>query len=182
MRHPVTGSAQGLCLPIHLRVDMRRVQQLSDILPINIASLKSRSNYRFHPVRGQVLAVIKQHHVHDEACYVVRRADGTPLSAPALRTHCAAVHMVIVPAAQPPVSALFELRSFMTTCLPSLVRDARKKDHDSAATSDTAKTTVRKRTGGACCATIPTGTRAAQEDSGAVAASAGKRTRRGARR
>jgi hypothetical protein len=36
--------------------------------------------YRFHPLRTHSLPVVRLYDFHDEAYYVVRRADGRPLA------------------------------------------------------------------------------------------------------
>ncbi|MBN3786034.1 hypothetical protein G3N94_03870 [Burkholderia sp. Ac-20353] len=46
--------------------------------------------YRFHPLVGERLAVVRLHYVNDEPCYVIRRSNGTTVSVPAWMTELAA--------------------------------------------------------------------------------------------
>ena len=119
--------------------------------------------------------MVRLYYVHDETHYVVRRADGTPLSVPAWMTRPEAAYIEIVPAARLPVRVLIELRRFIVTCLSSPVHDAREGDHDATATSDTPTTTLRREnTGGSRRPTSARSTGAAETGAGAVAAGAGQ--------
>ena len=52
--------------------------------------------YRFHPLAGESLAVVRLHYVYGEPCYVVRRPDGTTVSVPAWMSELAAGEACIV--------------------------------------------------------------------------------------
>ena len=120
--------------------------------------------------------------MHDEAHYVVRRADGTPLSVPAWMMRPEAAFTEIVPVARLPVPVLLELRRLTVTCLSSRVHDACEEDHDAAATSDTPTATLRRTSGGSRRPTPAGGTSAAATGTGAVDAGAGQDDQRGAQR
>ena len=125
--------------------------------------------------------MVRLYYVDDEAYYVVRRADGTPLSVPAWMTRPEAAYTEIVPAARLPVRVLIELRRFTVTCLSSPVHDAREGDRDATVTSDTSTPTLRRDTGRSRRTTPARRTRAAETGAGAVAAGAGQDDQRGGR-
>ena len=119
--------------------------------------------YTFHPLCGVCCPVIRLHFVHEEACYVVRRANGMPLSVPVWMTQPEAAQIKIVCEPRLPVSALLDLRRLTTTCLSSFASSESKGGHDEAA-SDTATATVRRQqtisstatTAGSAAASWPT--------------------------
>ena len=120
--------------------------------------------------------------MHDEVHYVVRRADGTPLSVPAWMTRPEAASTEMVRVARLPVPVLRELHRVTVTCLSSRVHDAREEDHDAAATSETPTTTLRRDPGGSRHTTVSGGPRPAATSAGAVDAGVGQDDRRGAQR
>ena len=71
---------------------------------------------------------------HDEVYYVVRRADGTPLAAPAWMTRPEAAHAKIVSVARLPIRVLLELRRVNVTSLSSSVHNVHEEDHDAVST------------------------------------------------
>ena len=95
-------------------------------------------------MRTHSLPVVRLYELHDEAYYVVRRADGTPLAVPAWMTRPEAAYAKIVSAARLPVRVLLELRRVTVTCLSSRVHNVPEEDHDAAAPSKTPTTTVRR--------------------------------------
>src|SRR5205807_4362284 len=109
--------------------------------------------YRHHPLRTQTLPVVRSYDVHDEACYVVRRADGTPLAVPVWMTRPEAAYAKIVSVARLPVRVLLELRRFTVTCLSSSVHNVPEEDHDAAVPSKTPTTDVRRSSRGSRCTT-----------------------------
>jgi hypothetical protein len=88
------------------------------------------------------LPVIRLYYVDDEAHFIVRRADGTPMSVPAWMTQSEAACLDIVSTARLPVLTLLELRRLVVTYLSSWVHDAHQEDHDAATTSDTTETAL----------------------------------------
>ncbi|MCI0148861.1 hypothetical protein KNO81_23560 [Paraburkholderia sediminicola] len=52
--------------------------------------------YRFHPLVGERLAVVRLHYVNDEPCYVIRRSNGTTVAVPAWMTELAAANVRVV--------------------------------------------------------------------------------------
>jgi hypothetical protein len=126
--------------------------------------------------------VIRLYELHDEAYYVVRRDDGTPLAVPAWMTRPEAANAKIVSAARLPVRVLLELRSVTVTCLTSHMHNVHEEDHDATAPSKTPNTTLR-RTSRRSRRTISTGrTRAATPGSCAVDEGAGQHAPRGGQR
>src|SRR5450759_2993309 len=91
--------------------------------------------YRYHPLRTQNLPVVRVYDFHDEVCYVVRRADGTPLAVPVWMTRPEAAYAKIGSVARLPVRVLLELRLLTVTCLSSSVHNVHDEDHDAAAPS-----------------------------------------------
>ena len=67
-------------------------------------------HYCFHPLRTLCLPVVRLYHVHDEVCYVLRQADGTPLAVPGWMTTPESAHTRIVSAARLPLRVLIELQ------------------------------------------------------------------------
>src|ERR1700687_732504 len=72
--------------------------------------------YRFHPLRTHSLPVVRLYDLHDEAYYVVRRADGRPLAVPAWMTRPEAAYARIVPVARLPARVLLALHRVTVTC------------------------------------------------------------------
>ena len=64
--------------------------------------------------------MVRLYYVHDEACYIVRRANGTPLSFPVWMTQPAAARAEIMHEPCLPIEALIGLRRLITICLSSL--------------------------------------------------------------
>src|SRR5271166_5095015 len=100
--------------------------------------------YRFHPLRTHSLPVVRLYELHDEAYYVVRRADGRPLAVPVWMTRPEAAQAAIVSTARLPLRVLLELRRVSVTCFSSLVHNGPEEDHDAAASNQTPTTTVRR--------------------------------------
>ena len=98
--------------------------------------------YRFHPFCGERFPVVRRFYVHDEPCYIVRRANGMPISFPVWMTQPAAAQAAIVGEAQLPLAVLLELYRLTASCLSLLASDESEGDHD-AAGSNTAARTVR---------------------------------------
>jgi hypothetical protein len=94
--------------------------------------------YRFHPLRGSSLPVIRRHFVHEEPCYVVRRPNGLPLSVPVWMSQLTAGTIEIVREPRLALSALLELRRLATTYLSSLTFTDAEGSHDAAARGKTA--------------------------------------------
>ncbi|HYN07158.1 MAG TPA: hypothetical protein VES67_07185, partial [Vicinamibacterales bacterium] len=130
--------------------------------------------YCFHPLSGHSLPVVRLYYLHDEAYYVVRRTDGTPMSVPAWMTRPEAAYIEMVPTARLPVRALLELRRCAETCLSSLVRNTREEDLHAAATSDTPTTTLPGHAGRSRRVTSARRPRGAEARAGAVDAGAGQ--------
>jgi len=139
-------------------------------------------HYRFHPLRTHSLPVVRLYELHDEAYYVVRRADGRPLAVPVWMTRPEAAYAKMVSAACLPVRVLLELRRVTVTCLSSRVHNVLEEDHDAAAPSETPTTTVRRSSRRSSRTTPIGGARAATPGAGAVDAGAGKDDARGGRR
>src|SRR5258708_8220398 len=138
--------------------------------------------YRFHPLRTHSLPVVRLYELHDEAYYVVRRADGRPLAVPVWMTRPEAAYAKIVSAARLPVRVLLELRRVSVTCLSSRVHNVPEEDHDAAAPSKTPTTTVR-RSSRRSRSTTPIGrARAATPGAVSLDAGAGEDDARGGRR
>jgi len=76
--------------------------------------------YRFHALRGGSFPVIRLHYVHEEACYIIRRPDGRPLSLPVWMTQPQAATAEIVTRARLSRAALLEIRRLTTAYLSSL--------------------------------------------------------------
>ncbi len=76
--------------------------------------------------------MVRLYELHDEAYYVVRRADGRPLAVPVWMTRPEAAYAKIVSAARLPVRVLLELRRVSVTCLSSRVHNVPEEDHDAA--------------------------------------------------
>src|SRR5208337_472528 len=128
--------------------------------------------YRFHPLRTHSLPVVRLYELHDEAYYVVRRADGRAV--PVWMTHPEAAYAKVVAAARLPPRVLLELRRISVTCLSLLVHNVPEEDHDAAAPSKTPMTTVRRSSRRSRRRTTPLGrARAATPGAGAVDAGAG---------
>jgi hypothetical protein len=87
--------------------------------------------------------VVRLYELHDEAYYVVRRADGRALAVPRWMTCSEAAYAKMVSAARLPVGVLLELRRVTVTCLCSGVHDVPEEDHDATAASKAPTTTVR---------------------------------------
>lgn len=66
--------------------------------------------------------------MHDESRYVVRRADGTPLSVPAWMTQPDAACLEPGATARLPVCVLLELRRSAVSWLSSLLREAHEEN------------------------------------------------------
>ena len=79
--------------------------------------------------------MVRSYDFHDEACYVVRRADGTPLAVPVWMTRPEAAYAKIVSVARLPVRVLLELRRVTAICLSSGAHNVHEEDHDAAVPS-----------------------------------------------
>ena len=77
--------------------------------------------------------MVRLYELHDEAYYVVRRADGRPLAVPVWMTRPEAAHAKMVSTARLPLRVLLELRRVSVTCLSSRVHNVPEEDHDAAA-------------------------------------------------
>jgi len=93
--------------------------------------------YRFHPLRGSSFFVIRLHYVHEEPCYVIRRANGLPLSIPVWMTEPAAAQIEIVREPRVALPALVELRRLATAYLCSLTSTDSEGSHDATARGKT---------------------------------------------
>jgi hypothetical protein len=139
--------------------------------------------YRFHPLRTHSLPVVRLYELHDEAYYVVRRADGRPLAVPVWMTRPEAAYANMVSAARLPVRVLLELRRVFVTCLSSHVHNVPEEDHDAAAPSKTPTTTIQRRSSRRSGRTTPhERARAAAPGAGAVDAGGVQDDPRGGRR
>ena len=138
--------------------------------------------YRFHPLRTHSLPVVRLYELHDEAYYVVRRADDRPLAVPVWMTRPEAAYAKIVSTARLPVRVLLELRRVAVTCLSSSVHNVPEEDHDAAAPSKTPTTDVRRSSRGSRCTTPIGRARTATPGAGAVDAGAGQDDSQGRRR
>ena len=138
--------------------------------------------YRFHPLRTHSLPVIRLYDLHDEAYYVVRRADGRPLAVPVWMTRPEAAYAEMVPVARLPVRVLLELRRMTVTCVSSRVHNAHEEEPDAAAPSETPTTTLRRTSRGPRRPTPTERARAAAPRAGAMDAGAGQDDPRGGRR
>ena len=76
--------------------------------------------------------MVRLHYVHAEACYVVRRPNGLPLSFPVWMTQSAAARTEIVREPRLALTALLELRRLATTYLSSLAPRDSEGAHDAA--------------------------------------------------
>jgi hypothetical protein len=99
------------------------------------------------------LPVVRLYELHDEACYVVRRADGRPLAVPVWMTRPESAHAKIVSTARLPVRVLLELHRVAVTCLSSSVHNVPEEDYDAAAPGKTPTTDVRRNSHRSRCAT-----------------------------
>ncbi|NDZ15401.1 hypothetical protein GXN78_28510 [Variovorax sp. WS11] len=100
--------------------------------------------YRFHPLVGGSLAVVRVHDVCGEPCYVIRRHDGTTVSVPAWMTELSAGDVQIVEQSRLPLATLLELRRWVSTFLSSRVCTNPTGERD-AATPDGPDSAVRRR-------------------------------------
>ena len=91
--------------------------------------------------------MVRLYELHDEAYYVVRRADGRPLAVPVWMTRPEAAYARVVSAARLPLRVLLELRRVSVTCLSLLVHNVPEEDQDAAAPSQTPTTPVRRAPG-----------------------------------
>ena len=154
-----------------------RLKKWATFCPTTLAS-RSRSHYRFHPFCGERFPVVRRFYVHDEPCYIVRRANGMPISFPVWMTQPAAAQAVIVCEAQLPLAALLELCRLTASCLSLLASDESEGDDD-AAGSDTAARTVRGTRRITHTSTAPTGSADSKAVAGALDGNAGQGHRRG---
>ena len=88
------------------------------------------------------LPVIRLHYVHQEACYVVRRVNGMPLSVPVWMTNSDAARIEIIREPRLPLTALIELRRLTTTCL-SLIASSVPEGGSDVAANEATKRIVR---------------------------------------
>jgi hypothetical protein len=102
------------------------------------------------------LPVVRLYELHDEAYYVVRRADGRPLAVPVWMTRPEAAYAKAVSTARLPVRVLLELRSVVVTCLSLSLHNVPEEDHDAADPSKTPTADVRRSSRHSRCA-IPIG-------------------------
>ena len=93
--------------------------------------------YRFHPLCGLTLPVIRLRYVHDEPHYIVRRPNGWSLSFPVWMTQAPAAKIDIVREPQMALSALLELRRLATACLSSLPSSDSEGSQDATARGKT---------------------------------------------
>lgn len=119
--------------------------------------------------------MVRRYDLHDDAYYVVRRADGRPLAVPAWMTRPEAAYAEIIPIARLPIRVLLELRRVTVTCLSSCVRhNPREEDLDVAPPNETTRTTTLRRDTNDACRRTPTGgSSAAETGARAVDADAG---------
>jgi hypothetical protein len=112
--------------------------------------------------------------LHDEAYYVVRQTDGTPLAVPVWMTRPEAAYAKKVSVARLPVRVLLELRRVIATCLSLSAHNVHEEDHDAAAPSKMPTGTF-PRTARRSRRTTSTGrTTAATSGAGAVDAGTGQ--------
>lgn len=131
----------------------------------------------------QSLPVVRRYDLHDDAYYVVRRADSRPLAVPAWMTRPEAAYAEIIPTAHLPIRVLLELRRVSVTCLSCVLHNPREEDLDAATPNETTRTTTLRRDTNASCRRTPTGSaRAAETSAGAVDAGLGQDDPPGARR
>ena len=116
--------------------------------------------------------------MHDEPCYIVRRANGMPISFPVWMTQPAAAQADIVREAQLPLAVLLELCRLAASCLSSLVSDESEGDHD-ATSSDATARAVRRARRNTSSSTTATGSASGKAVVGAVDANAGEGHQRG---
>ena len=118
--------------------------------------------------------MVRLYELHDEAYYVVRRADGRPLAVPVWMMRPEAAYGKMVSAARLPVRVLLELSRVTVTCFSSHVHNVPEEDHDAAAPSKTPTTNV-QRSSRRSRRTTPIGrARAATPSAGAVDAGTGQ--------
>jgi hypothetical protein len=115
--------------------------------------------YRFHPFCGERFTVSRLFYVHDEACYIVRRSDDTPLSFPVWMTEQAAAQVEIVNDARLPLDVLLELRRLVLTGLSLVTSQVTKGVHDASRSNKAGRTVrrVRNAISGAVVAASKTG-------------------------
>ena len=126
--------------------------------------------------------MVRLYYVDEEAYYVARRPNGTPLSVPAWMTSPEAALTEIVPVARLPLRVLLELHGFVVTCISSHVHDVHEEDHDEEATGDTTTRALRGVAGTPHRTAPGGGTRKAETGISAVDAGSGQKAPRGGRR
>jgi hypothetical protein len=100
--------------------------------------------YRFHPLVGERLAVVRLHYVNDEPCYVIRRSDGSTVSVPEWMTELAAADVRVVEQSRLPIAALLELHRYVSMFLSSRDGPSPTGERD-AATPNGSDSAVRRR-------------------------------------
>ncbi|MBK3787073.1 hypothetical protein G3A43_43700 [Paraburkholderia aspalathi] len=129
--------------------------------------------YCFHPLAGQRLEVVRVHRVHDQQCYVVRRADGSTVSVPAWMTELSSAQIRVVAEPRIAVETLLELRRLVSTTLSLPTSISLTGEHD-AAPPVSAKGPVRKEQCGAPAATDTASSNTTAAADGAVDAGGGR--------
>jgi hypothetical protein len=121
--------------------------------------------------------VVRLYHVHDEVCYVVRQADGTPLAVPAWMTTPESAQARIVSAARLPLRVLLELQS--TTAASLSKHNVHQEAHDATTAPNKTTTTLRRGARGSSGTAAAEGAGTATPDPDALDAGTGQNAPRG---
>ena len=116
--------------------------------------------------------MIRRYDHHDEAYYVVRRADGKPLAVPDWMTRPEAANAKIVSIVRLPIKVLLELRRVAVPGPFSCEHNGYEEDHDVAVPDKATTTTVRRTSPRSRRTTPPGRTGATPPDTGAMDAGA----------
>ena len=136
-------------------------------------------HYCFHPLRTLCLPVVRLYHVHDEVCYVVRQADGTPLAVPGWMTTPESAHARVVSTARLPLRVLLELQR--TTAASLSKHNVHQEARDATTAPSKTTTTFRRSARGSSGTAAAEGATTATPGPDALDASTGQNAPRGGR-
>jgi hypothetical protein len=118
--------------------------------------------------------VVRLYDFDQEAYYVVRRPDGTPVAVPAWMTHPEAAYAKIISAARLPVRVLLELHHMTAICFSTRVDNMHEENQDAPTQSKTPTPTLRRTADGSCGAIPAERARPVTPSASAVDAVAGQ--------
>jgi Family of unknown function (DUF5372) len=131
-------------------------------------------HYSFHPLRTQTLPVVRLYDFEQEANYVVRRADGTPVAVAAWMTRPEAAFAKIIPVARLPVRVLLELHRIVAICFSTHMDNVHEENQDAPTQNNTPTPTLRRTAGSSRSAIPAKRARPVTPSARAVAAGVGK--------